>query len=55
MRELTPLELHSISGGVRAAPAPRLRIDFRRLVLALFARLLGRPDPRPTPLPPAQA
>jgi hypothetical protein len=47
MRDLTPLELQAICGGIQAMPAPRPRIDLRRIVLALISRILGRPAPRP--------
>jgi hypothetical protein len=47
MRDLTPLELEAVGGG-RMAPAPRPRIDFRRLVLAIITRIFGRPT-RPAP------
>jgi hypothetical protein len=49
MRDLTPLELQTVCGGIQAMPAPRPRIDLRRLVLAIISRLLGRPGPRPVP------
>lgn len=52
MRDLTPLEMQSVSGG-RIVPAPRPRFDLRALVAAILRRILGRPDPRPTPLPQA--
>jgi hypothetical protein len=45
MRDLTPLELEAVGGG-RMAPRPR--IDFRRLVLAIITRIFGRPT-RPAP------
>jgi len=52
MRDLTPLELQAVCGGIQAVPAPRPRIDLRAIVLAFISRILGRPGPRPTPLPP---
>ena len=48
MRDLTPLELQAVGGGIQAMPAPPRRMDFRRLVLAIVVRLLrGRPVPVP--------
>lgn len=49
MRELTSLEIQSVSGG-RLVPAPRPRFDLRALVLAILRRLF---DPR-RPEPPAE-
>jgi hypothetical protein len=48
MRDLTPLELQAVCGGIMA-PAPRPRIDFRRVLLVLISRIFGRPGPRPVP------
>jgi hypothetical protein len=50
MRDLTPLELQAVCGGIQAMPAPRPRTDLRRIVLALISRIL-RPAPRPAPVP----
>jgi hypothetical protein len=47
MRDLTPLELQAVCGGAMA-PAPRPRIDLRRIVLAIITRIFGRPT-RPDP------
>jgi hypothetical protein len=51
MRELTPMELQSVSGGRQAEPT-RPRVTLRTLIVAVLRRLLapGRPttptDPR---------
>jgi hypothetical protein len=44
MRELTPLELQSVAGGLRPVPDPRPRPSLRLLVLAILRRIF---DPRP--------
>ena len=36
MRELTRIELEAVCGGIRVAPAPRPRIDLRRLIISLL-------------------
>ena len=48
MRELTPLELLAVAGGIQMVPNPRPRVDLRRLILAIIRRIL---DPRPRPVP----
>jgi hypothetical protein len=52
MRELTRIELEAVCGGIRVAPAPRPRIDLRRLIISLLERLFGRPR---APIPPDRA
>jgi hypothetical protein len=50
MRELTPLELQSVCGGIQAEP-PRPRPTLRLLILAILRRIFD-PRPRPAPIPP---